>query len=69
MTAAHMHDPRTVEVPEDLLTAARAALDADGPVRGAARLGISRNALLGICATGRCMPGTVALLRQKQVEP
>jgi len=59
------HDPRTVEVPEPVLAAARNALENHGPNRGAKLLGVSRNALLAMLATGHAMPGTVALVEQK----
>jgi hypothetical protein len=63
-----MHQPRTIEVPAELLATARAALDTHGPKRGGELLGISRNALVGIVATGRAMPGTIALIQQKQAQ-
>ncbi len=56
--------PRTIAVPPALLAECRAALETYGPRRGAERLGVSRNALMGLIATGRGMPGTVALLRE-----
>ena len=64
MGMTHVHDPRTIAVPPEILAAARQALDEVGPQRAAQRLGISRNALLSIVATGRGMPGTVALATQ-----
>lgn len=65
---ALMHHPRTIEVPPELLAIAIAALDAHGPKRGGELLGISRNALVGIVATRRAMPGTIALMQQKQAQ-
>lgn len=65
---AQAHDPRTIEVPTELLERAKAALAEFGPKRGAERLGISRNALLGIAATGRAMAGTVSLMKQAAPE-
>jgi len=63
---AHLHQTNTREVPSQLLDAARAALAAHGPRRGAELLGLSRNALLSMLATGRAMPGTIALMQQNQ---
>jgi hypothetical protein len=61
---AHVHDPRTVPVPTEILDAAKTYLAELGPLRAGRRLGISRNALLGMVATGYGMPGTVALATQ-----
>ncbi len=58
----------THQVPAPLLAAARAALEAHGPRKGAELLGISRNALTGIVATGHAMAGTIALLREKSAQ-
>lgn len=65
---AYVHDPRTIEVPEELLARARAALAEFGPRRGAARMGISRNALISVVATGCAMAGTVSLMKQANSE-
>ena len=59
------HDARTVVVPPRILDRARRALDDLGAVAASRELGISRNALLGMLATGRSMPGTVALVTQR----
>jgi hypothetical protein len=63
-----MHDPRTLQVPEAILSKARELLSELGPIRGGKRLGISRNALLSILATGRAMPGTLALIERATAE-
>ena len=60
----HAHDPRTVAVPPEVLEVAKRALAEGGPQKAAQRLGISRNAVLSIVATGYAMPGTVALAVQ-----
>lgn len=62
----HAHDPRTIEVPPPLLDLAKRALAENGPTRGGRLLGISRNSLLSIIATGYAMPGTVALIEQRR---
>lgn len=66
MGMTHVHDPRTLEVPPDVLARAKRALAENGPTRGARSLGISRNSLLSIVATGYAMPGTVALIRSSE---
>lgn len=60
------HQPRTIEVPAELLADARAALNEHGPRRASELVGVSRNALMGMVATGRAMPGTIALAQQKR---
>lgn len=60
---AHV-DRRCVDVPPELIAQVHVTLREHGPRRAAARLGISRSAVLSIIGTGRAMPGTVALLRQ-----
>jgi hypothetical protein len=61
----HVHrDPRTRPVPDDLRDLAKHLLRERGPRPAALELGISRSALLGICAGARAMPGTIALLRE-----
>ena len=61
----HAHDPRTIAVPPEVLEVAKRALAEGGPRKAAQLLGISRNAVLGIVATGFAMPGTVALALQR----
>jgi hypothetical protein len=68
MTLLHVRDPRVVEVPAELLARARAALAQHGPLRGAKRMGISRNALISVVASGFAMRGTVALMKQASEE-
>lgn len=60
----HVHDPRTRPVPPQLIDAARRLLDSRGPIGASRELGISRNALLGALATGRAMPGTIAMMER-----
>lgn len=62
----HVHDRRTIKVPPAELARAKQALAEHGPTRGGRLLGISRNSLLTIVATGYAMPGTVALMRQSE---
>jgi hypothetical protein len=62
---AHVaHDPRLVKVPEEHREYAATLLRELGPRAAAKHLGLGRGALLGILATGECMPGTAALMRE-----
>jgi hypothetical protein len=62
---AHVHhDPRTRPVPDEIREHARALMRMRGP-RGAAKaLGVSRSALLAVCAGADVLAGTLALLRE-----
>lgn len=59
-------DPRTRPVPPETRALAQRLLQERGPKRAAAALGISRTALLSICAGSPVVPGTLALLREAQ---
>jgi hypothetical protein len=58
------HDPRTRPVPEDVREHARALMRRVGPRAAARELGMSRPALLAVCAGADVLPGTLALLRE-----
>jgi hypothetical protein len=51
-------------VPEDIRARAQYLMQQRGPRFAAARLGVSRNALLAVCAGAEVLPGTLALLRE-----
>jgi hypothetical protein len=63
MAAVH-HDPRTRPVPDDIREHARSLMRERGPRGAATALGVSRSALLAVCAGADVLPGTLALLRQ-----
>lgn len=58
------HDPRTRPVPEEIREHARTLMRQHGPRGAAAALGVSRSALLAVCAGADVLPGTLALLRE-----
>ena len=62
---AHVHhDPRTRPVPVEIREHARALFRLQGPRIAAKALGVSRSALLAVCAGADVLPGTLALLRE-----
>jgi hypothetical protein len=62
--AQQHHDPRTRPVPDEIREHARTLMRERGPRGAAAKLGVSRSALLAVCAGADVLPGTLALLRE-----
>jgi hypothetical protein len=60
----HRGRPRAVRVPVEYIAVVAALQERVGPRQAAQELGLGRAALLGVVATGKALPGTVALLRE-----
>ena len=56
--------PRVIRVPVEFCAVVVELQERLGPSQAAKELGLGRAALLGIAATGKALPGTVALLRE-----
>jgi hypothetical protein len=57
--------PRGERPPEEIRTEVSRLLEAHGPRELSKRLGMSRDAVLGVAAGTHVLPGTLALLRER----
>jgi hypothetical protein len=65
MVAINRHGgPRVIRVPVEFCAVVAELQERVGPRQAAQELGLGRAALLGVVATGKALPGTIALLRE-----